>query len=86
MQHSGLAHYYRMIADKPEKTLDMSDIYRYGDARGGTLVTISEEGNYSVEQYLAKDNIKYDDIAIDYEAVRAELERKGWTIIVESEE
>ena len=86
VQHSGLAHYYRMIADKPEKTLDMSDIYRYGDARGGTLVTISAEGNYSVEQYLAKDNIEYDDIAIDYEAVRAELERKGWTIIVESEE
>lgn len=86
VQHSGLAHYYRMMADSREKTLDMTDIYRYGDARGGTLITIESDTSYTIEQFLAKDNIRYDDIKIDYEKVRNDLEEKGWVIIDESGE
>ena len=66
--------------------MDMTDIYRYGDARGGTLITIESDTSYTIEQFLAKDNIRYDDIKIDYEKVRNDLEEKGWVIIDESGE
>lgn len=71
-QHSGFSHYYRIA--KSSNSLggthyDMSDIFNYGDARGGTLITISSKGlnsTYTIEPLYARDIIEWEDIKIDY--------------------
>ena len=80
VQHSGLAHYYRMDADSRRRTLDMNDIYEYGDDRGGTLVTISSRDSYSIRPFLAREEVEYADISVDYEAVYEDLTSRGWEV------
>ncbi len=79
-QHSGVAHYYRLDADADAKTIDMSDIFTYGDERGGDLITISSASEYEIERILAKEVIEYDDIEIDYYAVAEDLASRGWKV------
>lgn len=81
-QHSGVAHNYRTTHDN--NGITMSDwkgisfelVDNYGDDRGGTTITISTEGNFTVSQTFARDVIPdyYDDYYIDYDAVAAEIE------------
>jgi hypothetical protein len=77
-QHSGLSHYYRI--DKEESayaaTYDLTDIFKYGDMRGGTLLTIHCNGSsstYSIKPQYAYNTIKWDDIKIDYEETYTRL-------------
>lgn len=79
-QHSGLSHYYRMDADADAKTIDMSDIFTYGDERGGVLITIEDENTYTIEQKLAVNTIEYNDIKIDYYEVANDLASRGWEV------
>lgn len=71
-QHSGLSHYYRIDKDEgiSSSTYDLSDIFTYGDMRGGTLLTIHCNGlssSYTIEPKYAYNTIEWDDIKIDYE-------------------
>lgn len=80
VQHSGVAHYYRMDADDVKKQIDMSDIHTYGDERGGTVIDIGYDGEYRVSRFLAAENVEYDDIKIDYDAVANDLKDRGWEV------
>lgn len=78
-QHSGLAHYYRMdVWDG--KNVDMTDIFTYGDERGGVEIKISSRDSYTIERKLAVDTIEYDDIRIDYEALARKLLAMGYNL------
>lgn len=86
-QHSGLSHYYRINMTDNNiggTTYYMSDIFEYGDDRGGTLITISNDGNESlnIEQIFAKDVILWDDISINYEELYLDLNAEQLAIVM----
>lgn len=78
-QHSGLSHYYRINMGENENNgynYDMTDIFTYGDERGGTLVTIQNDGQnypFTIEQKLACNTITWDDISINYPSLYLSL-------------
>lgn len=84
-QHSGYSHNYRTTHDehgntstdyKGWKGVSFERIDDYGDQRGGTLVTITKDGDFTVTPTYAKDvlsNYK-SDYYIDYDAVANALE------------
>lgn len=78
-QHSGLSHYYRINMSDNEiggTNYDMTDIFEYGDERGGTLITIQNDGQdypFSIEQKLAANTISWNDISIDYPSLYLSL-------------
>lgn len=82
-QHSGVSHYYRVdIIRGQYNTYDMRDIFAYGDERGGTMITIdTEDESFEINQILARDTIKYDDLAIDYEELYLTLVDYGDDVI-----
>lgn len=58
--------------------IDFSRLYEYGDNRGGTLITITKEGDFTVQQALAREVIAdYSDWRTDYDVVISELENNG---------
>ena len=82
-QHSGVSHYYRVDIERGKyNTYDMRDIFEYGDERGGTMITINtKDTSFEIEQILARDTIKYDDLAIDYELIYQTLVENGDDVI-----
>ena len=89
-QHSGFSHNYRtqQSFEKNElgielktklsywKNIDFSRIDDYGDERGGTTVTITQDGNFDVAQTIARNvmNNYFDKYYIDYDAVAKSLD------------
>ena len=80
--HSGMAHNYRVeesIAFRRlfwdrDTVFDFTKVDRYGDKRGGILLTIEQDTTYTFEPYYAADHIpEYADFAIDYDAVAARI-------------
>ncbi len=81
-QHSGVAHNYRTTHDSNGimtsdwKGVNFTRIDNYGDERGGTSITISSSGEFTISQTLARDVISdyKDKYYIDYDQVAADLE------------
>jgi len=58
--------------------IDFSKLFHYGDDRGGTLITLSSGGNFTVSQALAREVIPdYYDGCVDYESLYAQLLEDG---------
>ena len=76
--HSGMSHYYRTeesIAFRElfwdnDTVFDFTNVDRYGDKRGGIMLTVEQDATYTFEPYYAAEHIPdYADWAIDYDAV-----------------
>lgn len=58
--------------------IDFSKLFTYGDNRGGTLITISADSNFSISQAIAREVIPdYSDWATDYEKLYEDFAQKG---------
>ena len=90
--HSGMSHEYRTDHSKdyqlfwwPKDTVfDLSDVDKYGDHRGGILVTIGQDATYSFAPLYAAEVIPdYAQWAVDYDAVaRSIAETRGEQYVV----
>lgn len=84
-QHSGVAHNYRTTHDSNGlgvsswSGVNFKRVDNYGDDRGGTTITISADGEFSISQTFARDVIPnyYDDYYIDYDQVAQNLENNS---------
>lgn len=79
IQHSGMSHEYRtthkgtygVMSGWPKNAVfDFTQIDTYGDYRGGTMVTVDSNGDFSYAPVYAKDVISdYKNWTIDYDKV-----------------
>ena len=61
---------------------DMARASTFGDTRGGTVVEIKPDGQWTITPYIAKDSLsKYSEIAIDYDLAEQILNGQGTNVV-----
>ena len=88
VQHTSLNAYYRSTREKASllntgySLYDFTQIDTFGDTRGGTVVEIKPDGQWTITPYIAKDSLsKYSEIAIDYDLAEQILNGKGTSVV-----
>lgn len=89
VQHSGMSHTYRVNrVDDTFKKWDFTAYDKYGDQRGGTMLSVKADGATAIAPVYATEIMPdaYAALAIDYEALATTLTAKGHTVIRWTEE